>query len=242
MRQRHILTGLASAILVVVATAGPTRAETIGVTTDSGEIGSFTLTNRGGGLFALSFPNYPVGQTLLSINGSPVSTPADFGSNINLTVTAGLGTHNYTIDDSVVYTKIFSSTPSGSPNPFSLLNYTIASGQAGDSTDPTHLFLKGLVGSVPNPLVDVGGTTYDFTGMTGSVIDIILNGSLSGSGFDSMFAFMGTSTTDQFVMGTASFVQTTAVVPEPSSLAIMGVSMSVVGLLAYRRAKRAATA
>lgn len=229
---------LAVTALVAALAVTPSRAATVVVSGDSGTLGAFTLVNNGGGNFAVVLPFSDSGR-LSEVNGQAVSTVADFGTNLGITVTSGLGTHNYGVTSGVL-TKIFRSTPPSAPNPFALLNYQFVSGQAGDGATSADLVLKGTVVSVSNPLVDVTPNTYDFTQMSGKEISITLTGLFpSGGAFASMFDFMSNSTSGQSITGNVSTFSQGVAVPEPASVALMGIGLG--GLLAYRRrfAKRA---
>lgn len=223
---------LAAAALVAALAVTPSRADTIVVTGDSGTLGAFTLVNNGGGNFAVVLPSSDSGR-LVQVNGQPVSTVVDFGTNLGITVTSGLGTHNYGITSGVL-TKIFRSIPTTAPNPFALLNYQFTSGLAGDGATSANLVLRGTVVSVSNPLVDVTPNTYDFTQMNGKDMSITLTGLFpAGGSFTSMFDFMTNSTSGQSITGNVSTFSQGVAVPEPTSVALMGAGLG--GVILFRR-------
>jgi len=259
---RHtFLTGLAAALLVAATSATPAHADTIGVATDNGTVGSFQLTNLGGGNFELQlFPNPgpPIADsTLLTlVNGSAVVTPATFSTPVYFSV-SGLPGPNVALTQAAVATKVFDSNVASPTNAQAKLEYKLNSADIGSGTGGVNgLLLHGLITSVLSPLVDVTvvtsfgpplvttTNTYDFTHITS--INFALTGTTyfnpSGvelaPGAGSMAYVFATE--GARVMGSGGFSQAVAV-PEPASLAI--VSVSLVGLLACRRfGKRTPTA
>jgi len=240
VRNYRFLTGLAAATLVA-ALAAPTRADTIGVLTDNGDVGNFLIRNLSTAaqpnLFELSF-TAPTLERLTAVNGATVVTSASFSSPIIFTVTGSNSSGHITISQAVAATKTFFSNPlTGQPNPMATLNFTLNAGEIGSGPGGTNeLSLSGIITSIPSKYVDISGNTYDFSNM--STINFALttttyydpNGNMLPPGAGSTF-YLGT-TPGASATGSIGFSQASAV-PEPASLAI--VSVSLVGLLAYRR-------
>lgn len=247
MSSPKFLTGLAAAILVAAVTVTPAHADTM-VFADSGALGTFTLTNVDGTNFTLTL--LPLDeQKLENINELGVGDDglqAEFGANIAfaLTGTSGID-HTFT---SATLTKIFRSAEANGRD--ASLTYEIQAGATPNST-PKGMSLTGpitgvgstgsLLDYVQLPGGDLPSDTYDFSSMVGGTITFVLTSTSFSTGVSSFAQVLATSGASARG-GFSAFSQSPAVVPEPSSLAIVGVSLA--GLLAYRRrfGKRAPTA
>jgi len=228
MRRRSLLYGFAVAILVAAGALGPARAASVPVTGDSGSLGAFSLANNGGGNFSLVFLEQE--QTLNFVNGNLVFARALFENPINFQVTAGLGTHNYTIT-SPEFEKTLISTSLNTPYPYASLTYTLTSGQAGEAGNWDGLLLSGVITGMTLSAVDINDVIYDFSDV--KTIQFVLTGANYFGGATSMFDVLNTPNTA--VNGNASYSQTslTRAIPEPTSIALLGIGVG--GLIAFRR-------
>jgi len=233
VRKLSFSSGLASVALVAALAVAPARAASINVTSDSGSLGNFILTNLGGGNFALDLTPVPPPQ-LTQINGTPVLAQANFGTIVNFTVISGIGGTSYTITSATNLPKIYNS-PDSVTDPTVSETYRLASGQAGSGLDMNGLILAGVVTSVLDPTFTVGANTYNFAGMLGGTTTLVLTATDYTGGATSMATVI--STVGATARGSGSFSQ--GAVPEPTSMALLSIGLG--GLLAYRRrlAKRA---
>lgn len=231
MRRRSFPLALAVAAVFAVGSFGSAVAGTVHVNTDSGSLGVFRLTNHGNGDFQLDLAP-PPGPQLFTINGSNVLLDAYFDAAINFKVTSGLGSHDYVVSSGELTTRFFS-PDSSATNPFAELKYELTTGESGHLT--SGLLLAGMVTSVPSPLVDVGSTTYNFSSIASIQLALAATDYTGLTGSKTMWNLFNTP--GATAIGTASFAQA---VPEPTSVALMGIGLG--GLIAFRRrfAKRAA--
>jgi len=243
MRMKSVVLGLAACVTAVLLGGSPAKAGTTAVTSDSGSLSTFTVTNEGvtgsgvGAVTTLKIVlTTPANESLADINGSPI-TPiaAAFTTTETLTLTNdGFGLYTVASGN---YTKTFGSG-SVATLTYNLNGNPIASGGTlgGNSFDGT-LNLSGTVtGVTANSLPG-----YDFSAFDNGlgVINLTLTGeTFSGTGthtFASVIATDGAT-----VSGSGSFSEASAV-PEPASVALLGIGMA--GFFAYRRlCKRTANA
>lgn len=248
MRKLSLLS-LAAAAAFAFAIA-PAQADVL-VNADAGSLGTFKLTNNGqlgNGDWSYTLNLEPIfEQTLLSINGVDVGQQqAAFGAELSFTVTGGVSGLIYQVA-SATLTKTFFSPEVGGQD--ASLTYTLLSGATGDAAIPGTpglddvLNLAGLINGIgeTGAILDLVGGPYDFSSMVGGDIVISLTGQTYGGtgGNQSMGAVMRTAGAT-VTGGVSEYSQ--GAVPEPTSVALMGIGLS--GLLFYRRrmAKRSLAA
>lgn len=229
MRKNSFLIGLAVAVGLGIGSHGPAVAASVPVTGDSGSLGAFSLSHSSGGNFSLVL--YEADQTLNFINGNLVFARAVFDSPINFTVTAGLGTHDYTIS-SPEFTKNLVSTSFNTPYPYASLTYTLDGGQAGGPVNRDGLLLSGVVTGLGLSEVEINDVVYDLSPI--KTIQFALTGANYFGGAASMFDVFNMPNTS--VVGNASYSQSAfsrTIIPEPTSIALL--SFGLGGLIVFRR-------
>jgi hypothetical protein len=221
MKRRSLLF---AAVLAIMSLASSTaRAATL-VYTDSGDLGAFTLTNTGlisGTTYGLTLVlTTPGAENVVTINGVPTFEPATFMSPITLHATlVSPGDYDVSLIPAT-YLKTF-----GSGSAVASLTYNIKEG----TTIAANKDFLNLVGNVKS-VVTNALPGYDFSPFMG------------GAGVHNMTLtatdFFGASTMDGVLthpgavaVGSGAFSE--AAVPEPASLALIGIGMS--GLVAFRR-------
>jgi hypothetical protein len=225
MNRRSVLF---AAVLAVMSLAGsPAHAVGVLVTSDSGSLSSFRMTNLGiaGGVTSLSLDLLDDGQHLETVNGVAVPNDANAKGTfvepilLSLTPTGG-PTQSYTVSlTPATYLKTY-----GTGAASASLTYNLLTGQAPTAL-PNFLNLSGRVLSVPTN----ANPAYDFSLFT--AIQGIMNITLTATAFTGTSSFTGlVSTVGATATGSGSFSQA---VPEPASMALLGIGMS--GFLAFRR-------
>jgi hypothetical protein len=226
MKRRSFLFAAAVAAMTVFGSAA--QAANIVVNDDSGTLGTFTLTNIGivGSTSTLQLDlTSPALQATNAINGVATVIPAAFSSPILLDVTP-VGGGVYTVT-SAEFLKTFGDVAGSQAQ----LSFNIT---AAVTPLDNFLNLQGLVTAVVQNSLAFGGDTYDFTpfatGLGTNFITLVTPGPTS---FASVIANVGASVT-----GNGSFSQqvTAAVIPEPSSMALLGIGLS--GLFTFRRLRK----
>lgn len=226
MRKRSFFLALAAGLLACSVGTINAMAGTVQVYQDEGTF-SFTLTAKAG-VIDISYTN--VFLTAINngtaIAGGPVlSQLHGVGEMEQVIVTSTVSAPpltSYTLDDTTPGTKTFGIGP-GIDSAASLV-YRLTSGSA---VNPGFLNLDGSVTSVVSPLLETAGsspTVYDFSPFAGGGL-MSLTYTQVGVNFAAIIANGGT------VSGTGGFSELS--VPEPSSMALMGIGLT--SLLAYRR-------
>jgi hypothetical protein len=226
MKRRSFLFAAAVAAMTVFGSAA--QAANIVVNDDSGTLGTFTLTNIGivGSTSTLQLDlTSPALQATNAINGVATVIPAAFSSPILLDVTP-VGGGVYTVT-SAEFLKTFGDVAGSQAQ----LSFNIT---AAVTPLDNFLNLQGLVTAVVQNSLAFGGDTYDFTPFaTGLGTNSI---TLVGSSFGGASSFAGViANVGAVATGSGSFSQVSAI-PEPSSMALLGIGLS--GLFTFRRLRK----
>jgi hypothetical protein len=223
MRQRSFLFALAAGLLACSFGPLSARAGTVLVTEDEGTF-SFNMTSDGKGDVTFSYSNV----LLTTINDSLIST-GSIASTFDTATVQVLSTVSappfttYTMTETTPGQKIYG-TGAGSIDSAILDNQVVNA----TAVNPGFLNLNGTITSVVSPLLETTATSptvYSFADFaSGNHITLTYN--KVNADFASVIANGGTIT------GTGGFTAV-ASVPEPASMALLGVGMTC--LLAYRR-------
>jgi hypothetical protein len=218
-----------AALVLVMSLAGSTAGAATIVTTDSGDLGSFTLTNTGitSGVSHLSLALTST-ESIETINGSPAVIPASFTTPITFNVTStGGGTYSITMTSTP--TKTF-----GTSSSVATLSYDFTTGST-DTARPDFLNLAGFVTALTTDSL-TGYSFAQFSPGTG-----LNNFTLTATNFSGATNLAGVLTTSgASATGSGAFSESAAV-PEPTSLTLLGVSMSglFVGSRFFKRIRTA---
>ncbi len=208
----------ATCLFFVTATV---RAEVI-VNSDSGTIGTFDLTNNGGGSLTLLFDGT---ELLTNINGATVGPfTADFAATIPLTFSS-IGSHDYLITSGTL-TKTFTDANGGTAS----LHYDLTTAETGTLL-PDDANLGGkILGLVSN-----GFSGFDFSGLNGTQ-NFALTATAYGGGASTMDTVF--TTTGGTAHGSVAFSESALKTPVPSTLVMAITSLiGVVVLRPFRRSK-----
>src|SRR5262245_17962670 len=217
MKRRSFLFA-AAAVAAMTVFGSAAQAANIVVNDDSGTLGTFTLTNNGivgsTATLQLDFTS-PAAQATDAINGVATVIPASFESPIFLDVTP-VGGGVYTVVTSE-HIKTFGDVVGSQAQ----LTFSLTT-----AVTPLNNFLnlQGLVTSVVLNALAFGGDTYDFsqysTGLGLSNITLVGARFTGATSFAGLIENVGATAT-----GSGSFSQV-AVIPEPSSMALLGIGLS----------------
>jgi PEP-CTERM motif len=225
MKRRAVIFGAALALMSLASSGA--RAATV-VVSDSGSIGSFTMTNAGivAGTATITISGEPNSSSAINtVNGVAVaSEPTSFNGPITLFVTP-TGANSYSLS---LLPPTYTKTVGGTVGQQAILGYNLSQGATATNL-PAFFNAAGLVTSVmanANP-------TYDFSDFSNGLgkFNVTFTATTFGGGatsFASLFTNVGATAT-----GNGSFSQVSTSVPEPASLALLGIGMT--GFLAFRR-------
>jgi hypothetical protein len=231
MNRRSVLF---AAVLAVMSLAGSaTQAAGVLVIQDSGTLGGFKLTNLGitGGVTSLELDLLDTSQHLDTINGAGVPNDANakaaFVQPIFLSLTPSGGPANsYTVSlTPSTYMKTY-----GTGAASASMTYNLSAALAPTAL-PNFLNLSGVI----TALLTNANPAYDFSRFGEATLARTMNITLTATSFSpspgvGSFAAV-ISTVGASATGSGSFSQ--QAVPEPASMALMGIGMSC--FFAYRR-------
>jgi hypothetical protein len=226
MRQRFFLFALTAGLLTCGFGSWSAKAGTVNVTEDEGTY-SYQLTSDGKGDVTISYSNV----LLTTINESLIST-GSIASTFN-TATVKV-TSEFTAPPFTTFTFSLTEVPPGvkdfGTGPGSISTASLENVLTnGTAVNPGFFNLNGSITDVISPLLQTtatGTTVYNFADFAGAN-NITFTYNKTGADFASVILNGGSIT------GTGGFTEATAAVPEPASMALLGVGLTC--LLAYRR-------
>lgn len=226
MHRRAFLASLAVAITIAASAAAPVQAASL-VLTDTGQVGSFSIEKTATNSYKLTIPNTGgLGATLTNIgtNSLTPSTPVDFTV---ITFSATLAGDILTLSGATGVVKTIHSNGGASGD--AKITFNLSGGQI---TIADHLQLFGKITDVDdsNYIATINGTAYDFKGLENGTHSFDFTDSGPNSlGWTNFFTSADVGTT---IVGSGDF-RGTAAIPEPTSVALMGVGLA--SLIAFRR-------
>jgi len=217
-----------AAALLLFCASSAVQADII-VTSDAGTVGSFQLTNNGGGSMTL---NVDGTELLTSINGTAVGPfTANFDASIAMTVTP-FGSHEYVVGTSNTLTKTFFDGAGGMAS----FHYDILAAQTGTLLKDDALLGGQILGLVSNTFHG-----YDFSGINGAQNFALTATNYAGgaSTLDGVF-----TTTGGIARGSLAFSESAVggthffTTPLPGTLVMAVTSLvSVIVLRVFKRSK-----
>jgi hypothetical protein len=224
MKRRAVLF---AAALAVMSLAGSAAQAGIVVDTASGSIGGFSMVNLGisAGTATILVSGEPNAQSQINtVNGVSVAPElTTVNGPVTLFVTQ-TGPETYSLALSPpTYTETVGATPGSQ----AMMAFNMSSGVA-PSALPNFFNMSGGI----TALLANANPTYDFSNFANGLgtINITLTATSFSPGISSFAGFF--STVGASLTGDGSFSQA-SVIPEPSSMALLGIGMS--SLLAFRR-------
>jgi hypothetical protein len=216
-----------AAVLAVMSLTGPAAQAGTTVLTASGSIGGFKMTNDGisGGTATILISGIPNTESFMdTVNGATV-TPVQASVNgpVTLLVTQTAPEQYSLALSPPTYTESI-----GAPGSQAQMAFNATTGVA-PALLPNFFNVSGVITS----LLANANPTYDFSkfGLPGATINFTFTATTftGATSFASLFSNVGATAT-----GNGSFSQ--AAVPEPTSLALLGVGIS--GFIAFRRFRK----
>jgi hypothetical protein len=220
-----------AAVLALLSLAGSAAHGGTVVLSDSGTVGGFEMTNMGisGGTATIVISRVPNADSFMNtVNGVSVTpVPVTVNGPITLLVTQTAPEQYSLALSPPTYTKSV-----GDPGAQAQMAFNVSSGVA-PALLPNFFNTSGAITS----LLANANPTYDFSnfGLPGATINITFTATTFGGGansFASLFTNVGAT-----AVGNGSFSQ--AAVPEPASMALLGIGMSA--FIAFRRIRKRLT-
>jgi hypothetical protein len=218
---------IAGALVIALSMIVPVSGASILVTTDSGNIGAFTFTNTGviSGTATILVSVPLVGSTVNTVNG--VIIPAEavkVNTPLMFTVTP-TGSNTYALNLPAGAVK----TVGGTIGQQAVLPFNLTKGDT-PATLPNFFNASGPI----TALIANNNPLYDFSlfGNGKGLINLTFTAT-SFTGATSFADFFGN--VGSTAVGDGSFSQAAIVVPEPTSVVMMGMGLGLTGLVFMRR-------